>query len=125
MQSHVLGPRSALLVRLKEGGTVVYKISSSTIEHSFTHTEDHSKCTMLHFKQLLAALLLISCSHAMFGYTLPINKREPKQFQESAENGAVASESAVCSRIGVDLIKVGGNAADAVRLIICLIFDNY
>ena len=29
--------------------------------------------------------------------------------------GAVASESAVCSRIGVDLIENGGNAADAVR----------
>ena len=30
------------------------------------------------------------------------------------EKGAVASESAVCSRVGVDLIKEGGNAADAV-----------
>lgn len=28
--------------------------------------------------------------------------------------GAVASESAVCSKIGVDLLKKGGNAADAV-----------
>ena len=29
--------------------------------------------------------------------------------------GAVASESAVCSQIGVELIEKGGNAADAVR----------
>lgn len=29
--------------------------------------------------------------------------------------GAVASESAVCSRIGTKLLKQGGNAADAVR----------
>ena len=29
------------------------------------------------------------------------------------ELGAVASESDICSRIGVDLLKQGGNAADA------------
>ncbi|KAL9034959.1 MAG: hypothetical protein Q9214_006807, partial [Letrouitia sp. 1 TL-2023] len=35
------------------------------------------------------------------------------QYHESNRLGATASESAVCSRIGVDLIKNGGNAADA------------
>jgi gamma-glutamyltranspeptidase / glutathione hydrolase len=30
--------------------------------------------------------------------------------------GAVASESSICSEIGIDLLKQGGNAADAVRL---------
>lgn len=29
--------------------------------------------------------------------------------------GAVASENRVCSQIGIDLLKAGGNAADAVR----------
>ncbi len=29
--------------------------------------------------------------------------------------GAVASESSICSNIGIDLLKAGGNAADAVR----------
>lgn len=29
--------------------------------------------------------------------------------------GAVASESATCSKVGIDLLKEGGNAADAVR----------
>jgi gamma-glutamyltranspeptidase len=28
--------------------------------------------------------------------------------------GAVASETAICSRVGIDLLKAGGNAADAV-----------
>jgi gamma-glutamyltranspeptidase / glutathione hydrolase len=28
--------------------------------------------------------------------------------------GAVASESSICSQIGIDLLKKGGNAADAV-----------
>ncbi len=31
------------------------------------------------------------------------------------ELGAVASESAVCSKIGIELLERGGNAADAVR----------
>ena len=30
--------------------------------------------------------------------------------------GAVASENKVCSQIGIDLLKAGGNAADAVGL---------
>ena len=32
--------------------------------------------------------------------------------------GAVASENKVCSQIGIDLLKAGGNAADAVSLAI-------
>ena len=30
--------------------------------------------------------------------------------------GAIASESAICSQHGVDILKMGGNAADAVSL---------
>lgn len=30
--------------------------------------------------------------------------------------GAVASENSICSRIGIELLKAGGNAADAVCL---------
>lgn len=33
---------------------------------------------------------------------------------EDGKLGAVASESAVCSRHGTDMLKMGGNAADAV-----------
>jgi gamma-glutamyltranspeptidase/glutathione hydrolase len=29
------------------------------------------------------------------------------------QRGAVASESSICSHIGIDLLKLGGNAADA------------
>ncbi len=65
-------------------------------------------------KSLLAALLFSVCSHAVLGYTLPADKRGSEQYHESDSKGAVASESAVCSRIGVDLISEGGNAADAV-----------
>lgn len=39
----------------------------------------------------------------------------PHEQYESTEPqlGAVASESSVCSTIGIDLLKAGGNAADA------------
>ena len=33
---------------------------------------------------------------------------------EDGKLGAVASESKICSNIGIDLLKAGGNAADAV-----------
>lgn len=69
---------------------------------------------MLGMKSLLAALLFFYCSNAVLGYTLPADKRDSEQYHVSNRKGAVASESAVCSRIGVDLIKEGGNAADAV-----------
>ena len=69
---------------------------------------------MFTWKKLLAALLFFNCSYAVLGYNLPANKRDSEQHHVSDTAGAVASESAVCSRIGVNLIKDGGNAADAV-----------
>lgn len=44
----------------------------------------------------------------------PALKRGSEQHEAKDKSGAVASESAVCSNIGIDLIKNGGNAADAV-----------
>jgi hypothetical protein len=35
----------------------------------------------------------------------------------SNTNGAVACESAICTQIGIDIMKGGGNAADAVSSI--------
>lgn len=37
-----------------------------------------------------------------------------RQTDACDKQGAVASENAVCSRIGIDLLQAGGNAADAV-----------
>jgi gamma-glutamyltranspeptidase / glutathione hydrolase len=39
----------------------------------------------------------------------------PKTAAGEGKVGAVASESAVCSNIGIDVLKASGNAADAVR----------
>ena len=45
----------------------------------------------------------------------------PGVYNAQDKNGAVASESAVCSRIGIDILKAGGNAADAlVATVLCI-----
>lgn len=36
--------------------------------------------------------------------------------KQASHLGAVASESAICSKIGIELIQNGGNAADGVRV---------
>ncbi|KAI1423203.1 gamma-glutamyltransferase 1 [Xylaria sp. FL1777] len=43
---------------------------------------------------------------AQSGFATPFHSQDPKL-------GAVASESSVCSQIGIDVLKKGGNAADA------------
>ena len=43
-----------------------------------------------------------------------VQKRGGEQHEAKDKLGAVASESTVCSHIGINLIKDGGNAADAV-----------
>lgn len=37
--------------------------------------------------------------------------------REEGKLGAVASENAICSRYGTDMLKMGGNAADAVSIL--------
>ena len=44
----------------------------------------------------------------------PVHKRGDAQHEAKDKRGAVASESSVCSNIGINLLKDGGNAADAV-----------
>ncbi|KLU93155.1 gamma-glutamyltransferase, partial [Magnaporthiopsis poae ATCC 64411] len=66
-------------------------------------------------RQLLLPLLAASHSwhHASafptYSYQEPIARTQ----HSSGSKGAVASESAICSQIGIDLMRRGGNAADA------------
>ena len=67
---------------------------------------------MLFYPTILALTALPTIVHAH----APV---EARGVQNSVEDrvpklGAVASESAVCSHVGADLLKKGGNAADAV-----------
>ena len=66
---------------------------------------------------VLGALILVVLS--TFVQSHDVVKLEARRHKNSTEDrapklGAVASESAVCSRIGTNLLEKGGNAADAV-----------
>jgi len=64
---------------------------------------------MLSFLQLVAGLSLLTrlSANPLSGY-VGLTQR-----QASADQGAVASENDICSKIGIDIIENGGNAADA------------
>jgi gamma-glutamyltranspeptidase/glutathione hydrolase len=53
-----------------------------------------------------AGLLTLQAALADYGTPSPPVLRD-------GQRGAVASESSICSHIGIDLLKLGGNAADA------------
>jgi hypothetical protein len=45
--------------------------------------------------------------------SLAVAHPKPRNITD-AKHGAVASESSVCSQIGIDIFRAGGNAADSV-----------
>lgn len=54
------------------------------------------------------------------GYALPVSSGLVER-QASAHRGAVASESDICSRIGISILEDGGNAADSlVGTVFCI-----
>ena len=61
-------------------------------------------------------LVLALLAQSVLASPFSAKKQWPREHEEKDKVGAVASESSVCSRIGVDLIKDGGNAADAVSI---------
>ena len=64
----------------------------------------------------LALLYIVSTGFAgLLGSQQKILDLQPNPITVSDRLGAVASENSVCSQIGIDLLKGGGNAADAVR----------
>ena len=69
---------------------------------------------MYHSYSYLALALVLSQLASSWVPTAPAHKRDSEQHEAKDKLGAVASESSVCSQIGIDLIKNGGNAADAV-----------
>lgn len=56
-------------------------------------------------------------AHLNPGYDVSRTLLDPEQNQL----GAVASESSICSEIGIDMLKLGGNAADSlVATVLCV-----
>jgi len=61
----------------------------------------------------LAGFLTLQMAFATPVAPLSYSSAMPAQSVQAGHLGAVASESDICSRIGTDLLKAGGNAADA------------
>jgi hypothetical protein len=70
---------------------------------SFSSSSRSSVANMLVSLALWSSVLLI----------LPVGAH-PKPSHQSNCLGAVASESDTCSKVGIEILKEGGNAADAV-----------
>lgn len=98
-------------------------LSDSKILTTKMHCFPSSSCSqvetaMICFFSLLAGLTIASIGRLAFANN---SSKGPKLHNGASETlrpnhdklGAVSSLSSVCSRIGVDLLKAGGNAADA------------
>ena len=73
---------------------------------------------MLSYVKILFALTLLVPAALVQGHaTVELEARGKHNSSDDCapKLGAVASESAVCSHIGTELLEKGGNAADAVR----------
>ena len=62
------------------------------------------------FAKCLTGLLTLQTA---LGNPIKSEKPCPPTELKDGQLGAVASESEICSHIGIDLLKLGGNAADA------------
>jgi len=70
---------------------------------------------------ILSLLLIVTYLPKANTSPLEFSQRDPNSDHGSTKIapgklGAVASESSICSRHGVDILKIGGNAADAVSI---------
>ena len=74
----------------------------------------------------VVVLLALSAYYLIFGTFFPLNclSYDSTTRQENATDrkGGVASQSALCSRIGLSVLERGGNAADAVSRQLCFLF---
>lgn len=66
---------------------------------------------IFHAAIALASVALFTLARAD---ATPMKVRTPPKHGHLDKKGAVASEISACSHIGVDMIREGGNAADAV-----------
>lgn len=66
----------------------------------------------MYWSQVLC-LLWVALTQVRASVVAPKRNNVARQHHETDKLGATASESAVCSTIGVNLLKDGGNAADA------------
>lgn len=90
---------------LLEYGTFVTKSRAQSI----------TRVTRLSVFSIAVILLVVIFNHSCNSYSwisIPWVKHQPGI--NLGRLGAIASESSTCSRIGIDILQRGGNAADAV-----------
>lgn len=64
-------------------------------------------------RAVTAAQLVLALGLSDLAAAVPAARRDNGTAEDGAKLGGVASESAVCSQIGIDLLEQGGNAIDA------------
>ena len=64
-------------------------------------------------KSVILCICALSATLALAATQVPLGSSTTQQPGKD-DLGAVASENKICTRIGIDLLKAGGNAADAV-----------
>lgn len=103
----------------------VLSLKVITVNESFPRFEkkdiNSSSAVTTSAKAILLAVLLVACLviNLPRGWLSSLLQDKPCQLQsndryEDGKLGAVASESSICSRHGIEMLKMGGNAADAV-----------
>jgi len=115
---HMLHPKY-----IKETGTLPYPATEGhllTPHHSPRRTRSRA-CFALGFLAICALTSHFSPSwHQSRPQPIPGTPRNPA-YLIRATNGAVASENKICSEVGVDILKKGGNAVDsAVATTFCI-----
>ena len=66
----------------------------------------------------------LMAAFALAATQIALSNLAPQKYGDS-KLGAVASESKICSQIGIDLLKSGGNSADAVSHNLCGADNQY
>lgn len=115
------------ILLLQSSLNLISSNSKTSIAHQHTSQKYRPRVTAiiptlikLCFLAILSLLLIVS--HPPNSNTWPFNSFKPNFDSDSASRsksapgklGAVASENSICSQHGVDILRKGGNAADAV-----------
>ncbi|KAF5686650.1 heterokaryon incompatibility (het-6OR allele) [Fusarium circinatum] len=116
-----------LVPLLAEAGDEIYVLNGGAVPFILRRGKRllngrRQSLTMARFLSSVALLSLIAQSHGHpcdVKYPPQAKPVETRQFSNS--RGAVASESSICSTIGIDILRQGGNAADAmVATVLCV-----
>ncbi|OOQ83174.1 gamma-glutamyltranspeptidase [Penicillium brasilianum] len=105
------------------GSILRAKVKSTDWDSDLRKSQRDESRTMLHSKNfgllaVLSLILLVICLPSVSTTPLEFSIRDTDSQDASREiglgkRGAVATENALCSRHGIEILKMGGNAADA------------